>query len=414
MKEKVVLLAFLFVIFLQNFYFIQLNQLIFFLIISILFFLSKKNNRLYFFIFLIPFRSSLPFNLLTLFLLLYLLFTYRLYFNKTLPIALIIFSIELISSIESNTTIESLRFLSIIFIAYILYDIFLHSNSGLIGNRAGLYFSTGVIISGILYIFSYLRYYDFQMLITGQPRLGDLSTPITLFHPGYKYFLNYNANEIGINSIFSLLFITNFYKKNSFIKTSSVLLCLILGILSFSRTFFLTAFIFFLISFYRYISRNISIVKLLIIITIFSFIVLFLYFYSSGELTSFIFDRFLTIVNDARIEITLGYFRQLNFLSIPFGKGAINYFYFYNQEFTIHNGFIEVFFSYGIFGVSILFLSLLLLHLNNRGDYLIRLGIIFFIVSILFHQFLGSVQLLFIYTILAISSKASKGGIQIS
>jgi hypothetical protein len=180
-------------------------------------------------------------------------------------------------------------------------------------------------------------------------------------------------------------------------------MALIIGTLTFSRTFFLALAIFSLYILFKISNTKSFFIK---IITIASLLVFFSIILSTNfEFLEVIIERYTISTNDDRIKITLGYFNLLEFMNIFFGKGAINYFYFYNQDFSVHNGFLEVFFSYGFFGLMLLLSIFWYLFHKSKNNTLIKVGLIIFIVAIMFHQLLGSVQLLFILSIFFILIK---------
>ncbi len=394
-KELIVYFTFITIMILQNLLYIGFNQLFLISVISICLFLLDKNQRIYFLFFIIPFRSSLPFNLIIFLFIILILFTLKVRFSRIIIVFFIISLIELISSIDSNNFFTSLRFLSTLF-TILLIVIISPKEVFLSGKTIGLYYASGFIFSSLLYVIVFSIYFNIELLFIGQARLGAIYNQFISVYPNYVYFLNINSNEIGINAIFSIIFLTNYYKKSPFFLVLS-LLSLFIGILTYSRTFFLAFALYIL-----YVIFRTAIIKSLSYKLLFYsfFLALFstLFFFNFDFLNE-IFNRYTLAASDDRINITIEYLNNLKVIDIFFGKGAINYYFHYNQVFSLHNGFLEVFFSYGFFGLIILFSIFLFLFRESKSNALMKLGLLVFIISINFHQLLGSVQLMFILSI---------------
>jgi hypothetical protein len=344
---------------------------------------------------MIPFRSSLPFNLIILFFIILLLITLKIRFSKIIVLFFVIIFIELISSIESNNFVNSFRFLSILMTIFLILNIS-PKEIYLSGKTIGLYYASGFILSGLLYMILFSIFFNIDLLFIGQSRLGAIYNQFISVHPNYVYFLNINANEIGINAIFSIIYLTNYYKKSIYFLVPFSL-SLLLGTLSFSRSFFLGLALFILFIFSRIPMIKSLSIKFLFFSLLLSLISIL--FFPSFGLLEIIYDRFTLADSDDRINITIDYLKNLSIPDIFFGKGAINYFFYYNQDYTLHNGFLEVFFSYGFFGLLILLLIFLFLLHGSRSNALLKLGLLIFSILIMFHQLLGSVQLMFILSI---------------
>jgi len=394
-KELIVYFTFLSTMILQNLFYLGFSQLFLLSVIVICLFLLDKKKRIYFLFFMIPFRSSLPFNLIILFFIILLLITLKIRFSKIIVLFFVIIFIELISSIESNNFVNSFRFLSILMTIFLILNIS-PKEIYLSGKTIGLYYASGFILSGLLYMILFSIFFNIDLLFIGQSRLGAIYNQFISVHPNYVYFLNINANEIGINAIFSIIYLTNYYKKSIYFLVPFSL-SLLLGTLSFSRSFFLGLALFILFIFSRIPMIKSLSIKFLFFSLLLSLISIL--FFPSFGLLEIIYDRFTLADSDDRINITIDYLKNLSIPDIFFGKGAINYFFYYNQDYTLHNGFLEVFFSYGFFGLLILLLIFLFLLHGSRSNALLKLGLLIFSILIMFHQLLGSVQLMFILSI---------------
>jgi O-antigen ligase len=392
---------------LQNLLYLNFSQFFLFTIIAISLVVLERSKRIYFLFFIIPFRSSLPFNLIIIFFLILLFFSYKLKLSRIFFLLFVISTIEMITSFESNNTLDSIRFLSILVTLFLIVNIST-KEFPLSGNTIGLYFSFGFIFSGLLYLIVFSNYFSIELLFVGQSRLGAIYDQFNRFHPNYMYYLNINANEIGINAIFSMIFLSLNYKKSSFFFFIFFFLTLLIGTLSFSRTFFLSLAIFFFYIFTRIVIIKSFSTKIFILSTLVLSLFLLVFFNSDFDLLSIIFERFLEAKSDERIDITLNYLKLLDFSNVFFGKGSINYYYYYNQEYSLHNGFLEFFFSYGLFGLIFFLLFLWFLFRKSRSQTLIQLGLVTFLLVIMFHQFLASVQLIFILGIFFILIKDIK------
>ncbi len=404
MKIKVltIYLAFIFTIVLQNIYFIGFNQFFLFSIIATSLILLEKEKRIYFLFFMIPFRSSLPFNLINIFIFFLILFTSKIKYSRMFILALVIIIIEVFTAIESNNIFDSVRFLTTLLTVFLIAKL-PSKHYYISGKKLAFYYSLGFVISGLLYLIVFSSFFNIHLLFNGQLRLGSISPQLIEIFPNYNYFLNYNANEIGINSIFSMIFlIYNFRKSIGFYIF--FLLSFILGILTFSRTFFLCLFVLLIYLFFRFFKKFAFFSKVIFLTSVFSMIIIFLNFFNF-EVFRVIYDRFLSSSSDLRIEILIGYYNNWDFSNAFFGKGAINYIYFYNQEFSMHNGFFEIFLSYGFFGIILFLTTLFYLWRMSKNDNLMKVTILIFILSILFHQFLGSTQLIYIFSIFLILVK---------
>jgi len=400
-KELIIYFAFLIIMIFQNLLYSGFNQNFLITIIGLCLILLDKEKRIYFLFFMIPFRSSLPFNLIIFLFIALLFFSFKFKLSNSLLFFFAIILIEFITSLESSNIANSLRFSLVLFTTYFIVNISPKQVS-FSGKTIGLYFALGFISSGLLYLIVFSSYFNIESLLIGQQRLGALNNQLLMVHPNYLYFLNINANEIGINAIFSMIFLTFYFKRNVMFLPFFIM-ALIIGTLTFSRTFFLALAIFSLYILFKISNTKSFFIK---IITIASLLVFFSIILSTNfEFLEVIIERYTISTNDDRIKITLGYFNLLEFMNIFFGKGAINYFYFYNQDFSVHNGFLEVFFSYGFFGLMLLLSIFWYLFHKSKNNTLIKVGLIIFIVAIMFHQLLGSVQLLFILSIFFILIK---------
>jgi O-antigen ligase len=406
-KELLVYFTFFTTMILQNLLYLNFSQFFLFTIIAISLVVLERSKRIYFLFFIIPFRSSLPFNLIIIFFLILLFFSYKLKLSRIFFLLFVISTIEMITSFESNNTLDSIRFLSILVTLFLIVNIST-KEFPLSGNTIGLYFSFGFIFSGLLYLIVFSNYFSIELLFVGQSRLGAIYDQFNRFHPNYMYYLNINANEIGINAIFSMIFLSLNYKKSSFFFFIFFFLTLLIGTLSFSRTFFLSLAIFFFYIFTRIVIIKSFSTKIFILSTLVLSLFLLVFFNSDFDLLSIIFERFLEAKSDERIDITLNYLKLLDFSNVFFGKGSINYYYYYNQEYSLHNGFLEFFFSYGLFGLIFFLLFLWFLFRKSRSQTLIQLGLVTFLLVIMFHQFLASVQLIFILGIFFILIKDIK------
>ena len=373
---------------------ISINKYIFLLVYFIFFVIFDSKHFISALSFTLPFLNGLPGNWILLIAIIVLISKkdFKLN-NKKLIIPCVIIVAELVHSFgyyDSNL-FDIIRYSTyIVLISFIVFDY----NLSIDYKMCLSLFVLGVIFMCSIIFLTTLQYYPIETIFSGKFRYGSLNNII--LHQ--DMVLNNDENTVGYYCTLgiSVLLLLNYYKKsNKIINYTCVGVIIFFGLLTMSRAFILTTIGIFAL-FYILGSKNIFHSIMNVLMTVVLIIILYVTFSRfAPEIMESILNRFKeTDITGGRSIIFKRYndFLYNNLLYFIFGTGLFGINTASGIRSVPHNGFQQVFLSYGVIGfiVFIIILTLIIKSAKLR----ISIPYIAYVPLVCMMVYVQSIQLL--------------------
>lgn len=373
---------------------ISISKYLFLLVYCIFFTFFNSKQIMLAISFTIPFFNGLPGNWIILITLIFLIckkdFEFKL--QKIILPSIILVS-ELIHSFSyfNNSFFDILRYISyIILISFVIFD----DNLTIDYKTCLNLFSFGVIFMCIIIFLTTLKYYPIERILSGSFRYGSIINSTI----NQEMILNNDENTIGYYCVFaiSILMLLNYYCKSYRIYNYfGIFILIFFGLLTMSRAFILTTGGVFLL-YYVFGSKNIGISIMNVIKIILALFIMYLILNRFlPQVMGSIFNRFSEIdITGGRSRIFDSYNKFLyeNMFYFIFGTGLFGINSISRIQSVPHNGFQQVFLSYGIIGFIIFIVTISLILKSAKLN--LRVPIIAFIPFVCMLVYVQSIQLL--------------------
>lgn len=342
-------------LFLRDIFSIEINRFFFVGYIVISFMLLSIENLVSFFFFLIPLFCGLPGNFI--YPVFIIIFVYK---TKRINIStLAIFAVFALLELFASMFVQNLNFIDLVsYLSCFLIFLLILMNDDLTNSKKVLLsFFVGLLLFSIICFVSTIKNAPpnwLELFSKGWFRFGDTVNEDSMH-------IRANANDLGMYEMLGIscgFYFLNQKFKHKLLIISGMFFMLILGILSMSRTFFLSLVIFMIL--YFLISAKKLKTKLFFVVGIF---VMFLFGISLIGKYPEIYEGLLTRFSDDTIATGGDRISIFNMYSEAFfsngrvmilGSGVVGYKSVMGIEYAMHNMIQQIFVCYGFVGGVIL------------------------------------------------------------